>query len=1116
MYITSGEVNMSFKTQIILRRIAKIILFFTGLGLALYGGYILYLSIVFRPYNVRISNITDSSFTVSWVTDSPMKGVVYYKETDSVLPGPLGWVSSESAVDDRDFAKAQGKCVEDFNSNAAEDMSDDFTVSGDNFDCENIEVKEYGKYYTHHVTLKNLDSEKEYFFKVGDGYLSWGLDSSRQVVDEDEYPTVTEFSMKTFSILDSVEEPNPAYGSVIGVVKEGENYREDDDVDALVFARLVSFDTDSESTLLSSVTNSSGGWYVDKSMVRQEDGSLHEYMIDDDFLYVGYQYRNYDDSKIMMLRLGYEDAPAPEIAGVTEEELKNMKEEGNWWEKIMGIFVKESKAVCIEGVGCSTYAEMMEQKAESGDRKAQAYVSSSNFEAQKSAQLKTMSDYAAGKVSKDDPNVIGYGNWLSQASSSCSEARNCTAVYEQAKDYGFTEEQISSKIDCGSVTCSSPLTLLEGGTGGGGGGDDDLLGLVSPEKGYFLASVENDGTITLSYEGTNIPNAEKYIDRIILKDIREANKDEKIYVSALRVDLVALIKSNHIEESNISSLLNEEQRIELKIPLMEREALAEMIINGKYLIESVLKGNEVENYSIKDGKVYYDGPLTQDWMNNWKESASEEDKDAFCQSFGLKDCQLFTVSESGTIGVLTYDSLVAESFASIPPVPISSETYSRMINIDPSVDNASLLKYSLNSADDARPLAEIFVKSSDENGFLAIGNVNYKFSDLVAEGSEFEGCFKDSGCSKEKAEKLVASIKRNNPEANLEIKNISGGKAILGYDPGYEYWAKYKDEQSSVLEVLGQESTNSSKGRSPFLIKLTSSAYANDSNENPYTYFLPEYGLFSLELGNYELTKSVSDGETIYLFYLEVNGIDGIQLPADPDDPQPSEDIVLKSNSYEISYEKKAVTKSFTLRKGINLISFDFIPVARDLSSFEASDFVYEAGQDNIEIQYVSVFEGGRWTNGWACKDSKCTGSNPIITPGKGYLIYSKNDGKVTIPGYTLKSSIPINFSTGWNLVGVHGYSKAFTARSFIDSINGVSGLTADNVSWWPTAKGKYEGLQVTDNKEYGLDFPISPTNGYFVRISKFKPTDTSCKSIIWHYGGTLNGTCGNSKTILN
>lgn len=200
------------------------------------------------------------------------------------------------------------------------------------------------------------------------------------------------------------------------------------------------------------------------------------------------------------------------------------------------------------------------------------------------------------------------------------------------------------------------------------------------------------------------------------------------------------------------------------------------------------------------------------------------------------------------------------------------------------------------------------------------------------------------------------------------------------------------------------------------------------------------------------------------------------------------------------------------LKKGINIISFDFIATNADSKAYTASDVITQATKNNVNIQYITTFNGGRWSSGYSCSNETCTGANFTIVPGVGYLIYSTDDGTITIPGYNLSTPIPIAFSAGWNLVGVHGYTTAYTARTFLDSINGIEGLTADNVTWWPTSKGKYEGISLVNGTQYGTDFALSSTMGYFVRISKFVPTDTSCKSLIWNPGGSLNGTCGNTK----
>ncbi len=74
-------------------------------------------------------------------------------------------------------------------------------------------------------------------------------------------------------------------------------------------------------------------------------------------------------------------------------------------------------------------------------------------------------------------------------------------------------------------------------------------------------------------------------------------------------------------------------------------------------------------------------------------------------------------------------------------------------------------------------------------------------------------------------------------------------------------------------------------------------------------------------------------------------------------------------------------------------------------------------------------------------------------------------------PGYNIESPVPIAFSSGWNLVGVHGQNEAYTAKTFIESINTIEGLKANNVSWWPTSRGMYQGYQLQNGQEYGKTF---------------------------------------------
>ncbi len=77
------------------------------------------------PNQVKITNISSSSFTVSWITDKETSGFVQFGETPSL---------GQTFADDRD------------------------QVSGST-----------GNFQTHHVTLKNLKPKTIYFFKISSG-----------------------------------------------------------------------------------------------------------------------------------------------------------------------------------------------------------------------------------------------------------------------------------------------------------------------------------------------------------------------------------------------------------------------------------------------------------------------------------------------------------------------------------------------------------------------------------------------------------------------------------------------------------------------------------------------------------------------------------------------------------------------------------------------------------------------------------------------------------------------------------------------------------------------------------------------------------------------------------
>jgi len=100
--------------------------FTTGLFLVEKGPqYFSQASPEFIPNQIKITNLSDSGFTVSWITDSPTSGFVTYDKNSSV---------NQSTLDDRDQLSGQT-----------------------------------GSFKNHYVTLKNLQSQTTYFYRLISG-----------------------------------------------------------------------------------------------------------------------------------------------------------------------------------------------------------------------------------------------------------------------------------------------------------------------------------------------------------------------------------------------------------------------------------------------------------------------------------------------------------------------------------------------------------------------------------------------------------------------------------------------------------------------------------------------------------------------------------------------------------------------------------------------------------------------------------------------------------------------------------------------------------------------------------------------------------------------------------
>ena len=167
--------------------------------------------------------------------------------------------------DDRDYSDAELATAEQ----TQENISESGEITSDQIETE-IVVTEYGIYWAHHVTLRDLNPETNYTFWVGDGF----------VFEKVRTTDTNLFTLTTLEEAENIETPIPAYGIIRYYSDEYELFIKSSD--AIVYVTLYEEISGVESEVISSVTNISGSWYLDLSSVQTTKGgnfldSLSEY-----------------------------------------------------------------------------------------------------------------------------------------------------------------------------------------------------------------------------------------------------------------------------------------------------------------------------------------------------------------------------------------------------------------------------------------------------------------------------------------------------------------------------------------------------------------------------------------------------------------------------------------------------------------------------------------------------------------------------------------------------------------------------------------------------------------------------------------------------------------------
>ena len=205
-----------------------------------------------------------------------------------------------------------------------------------------------------------------------------------------------------------------------------------------------------------------------------------------------------------------------------------------------------------------------------------------------------------------------------------------------------------------------------------------------------------------------------------------------------------------------------------------------------------------------------------------------------------------------------------------------------------------------------------------------------------------------------------------------------------------------------------------------------------------------------------------------------------------------------------VEFEIVQKNYSYEFKPGYNYVAFPFL--FKD-GNLKKADALLRSLRKKANFTLISRYNGN-----WQTIDQFMVGNGQpshseigdfAIVPGKGYVIRLLEDNPVYIEleGYPLKSKLPITLTRGWNLLGFYSNTRTYTAGSMLDQVNSAKsvdsrpvGITAVNLTKWEF--GRFDGIQKENNKVYGFDYPLTWDKAYFMNVKSIEKKDSSTVTI--------------------
>jgi hypothetical protein len=984
------------------------------------------------PRDVRFTNVTSSSVTVSWNTKAPTSATALAFKGDTLLPLTVLGLGGERFYDTRDVKVAELDAASEAGMNR-----DDFSLTIDDFQTE-VVVEEMGEYYTHHVTVTGLDPETEYSFMVGDGLLY------KKAKDANGLS-----ALETLIVPSEIKSPSPAYGSIMNAQGSEDPGLLIPLSDGVVYFNFIDEITGNRSTRHSGVLNEEGNWYIDISNIRVLEG--------EDFL------------------------GKDVITNVTGEISIDAGPDGKWEGVLTRMAIAPAEMIVIndplqkpvESVGIRRIQSIFPGTFTLG---VEAQSPVCNFAGYCGPCYATSYDDACPcpQATLDSrPGCKGQedGTTLQEARSAVATQTNPDSAVGRCSNDGKKGDHVYFSGACRVCAWDDSKKGWLWTTNGVNENDCSDKGgsIIKAENGLqnYPITIDNPiGDLEVGEECVRAGKKGIVADTTVCPDGEDSCKYCRILVEVPVPDPDDPVLGAPCEKNGSGLWNNRNGSLVCDIP-------SDSCYSGyQYVFDSDLGIGTcvLEGTGDKDPEA----SRTISCLCGDR-SATFTNIPAAIDSWNRLEAQL---------GKFKGDQDLTTSYCASGCIPDKEPHFPLSGN---SVEwsctgyNKQSVSCLAKRTEDNQNAEEISI-TNEIRGDLVLYKLRGELCPRTDGGRDVVACICNNVtdinpgdyCPESGYDKETLRCSRGSREG--DICDVDGTTCA------------YKNFLSGTLRCIGDPPAGSyninDKGKD--LFSFVTQALAQAPKEDTYV-IDSQAGLFvGLEAGSYLVDYK---GE-VYLFEVKTKGkiVDNLLYVDINDNGKYDETIDVNISEYpdEIKVSPLEVAYDYNLKEGFNFVSFPFLIKTIDDYSTAASLLKQLNSQYDNVFYSISKYDG-RWK--MVGQNTEMYDANDFqLLPGQGYVIKAKEDVSITLTGRPVKyesvgDNAPVTLFEGWNLIGIYGTGvKTYTAKTMIADINAAN-FTADNVSKWAKEKQSYEGFQFSEEQEYGFDFPINTLESVFVRV---------------------------------